>query len=215
MAPVTRHEATNGTKFNHNKVMRRSKDSSDNLRLVRCTVHLDQIQKSGEIKTMPKMRETSFVQPTGRLVHPLIFKPFSPEMLNENSSDGNVSFILDLESLATRFERCVFLNKNYKGCMEMMMTRRTRDIARYSTNVAIVYDERDDIEHRIAAIQYLVNLAGSKATKFYIDVLPTDFRFFKKRWVREFVNHEKCSEHGDSCANLMSRGVSWDAINFK
>ncbi|KAF2362765.1 hypothetical protein FHG87_006482, partial [Trinorchestia longiramus] len=106
MAPVTRLQGTspNGTAINHPKVVRRSTDACS-LRLVQCTVHLDQIHKTGELKTMPKLKHRHEKKPAGRLVHPLVFKHFSPEMLNEASPDGNVTFIMELKSLFTRFPR--------------------------------------------------------------------------------------------------------------
>jgi hypothetical protein len=49
---------------------------------------------------------------------------------------------------------------------------------------------------------------------FYVDILPSDFRLLKKFWVREFLDHEKCTLGGDLCTNLMKRDVAWEACNF-
>lgn len=219
MAPVTRLEAlsTNGTKFSHNKVMRRSKEVP-NLRLVHCTVHLDQLNNDGQLKTMPKMKQSMEVNSEGRLVHPLIFKSFSPDKLNESSSDGNVCFVMELETLLSRFSHGHYVRKSahFLRSHEILLTRGKRNVDRYSEQICLPFRGSvvSAFDHLEAEINRLFEDSSPENFKLYVDVVPSDLKFLKKNWVREFVNHENCKERGDLCTNLMNRDVAWDASNF-
>lgn len=228
MAPVTRRETptSNGFTIQHNKIYRNEvlnrntsfKQQYTAFRFVHCTVHLDQIQRNKTgLKTMPKL-DMITVRNDKRIIHPLIFRPFVSGVLRSPSEDGNVTFIIDLNTLLSRFSvKLDFCNSKHFS-QRVLLTRPKREIGRYALLPSSEPEVpggvwwRDDEQHHLLGSADLKHQVHGDLT-FHVDVLPTDFLFLRKYWVEEFLDHETCSSRGELCTNLMDRGVAWEACH--
>lgn len=228
MAPVQRCDSpiTNGFTLNHNKVSTHKHSLHRDvgrfqyspLKLVHCTLHLDQVLKKNFLKSIPKLKETVHDNADGRIVHPLVFKPFDSTQLRTPSDDGNVTYIMELSALLERYPH-VFGNSSGSESQSILLSRGKRDISRYASYKTKVASNIGDTWYNNFEGEEENLILRTPGTKndlsFNVDVIPSDLCYLRRHWVREVVDHTHCKSRGISCTNLMTRDVAWDACHFQ